>query len=86
MGLLREFSEDKTEANSRKKVVPFKAKETNVMEVAGAEVKVGQKVATETDSCCHKMFYVQMFKCSNVQMFNCSNVQMFKSQISNVKC
>ena len=73
MGLLREFSEDKTEAHSRKKVVPFKAKETNVMEVAGAEVKVGQKVATETDSCCHKMF-----KCSNIQMFKCSIVQMFK--------
>lgn len=46
-----EFSEDETEAieaNTRKKVVPFKAEEANVMEVAGAGVKVGQKVATES--------------------------------------
>ena len=46
-----EFSEDETEAieaNTRKKVVPFKEAEANVMEVAGAGVKVGQKVATES--------------------------------------
>ena len=43
-----EFSEDKTEANISKKVVPFKAEEANVMEVAGAGVKVGQNVASES--------------------------------------
>merc|ERR1712088_753305 len=33
---------------TRKKVVPFKEEEAYVMEVAGAGVKVGQKVATES--------------------------------------
>ena len=45
MGLL---SEDRKEATTRKNVVPFKAEEANLMEVAWAGVNVGPKVAMMT--------------------------------------